>query len=448
MDETAALRAQMAAAHAADLDFSRAFRQLADLNPVRVSGRVTDVIGLVVEASGPGAPVGSLCTIDGARPIPAEVVGFRTGRVLLMPLGDLAGVAPGSRVVLVRERPLVEVGDAMLGRVLDGLGRPLDGRGPVEADAEYPLYGHRLNPLDRRPIREPLDLGIRAINALLTCGRGQRLGIFAGSGVGKSALLGMMARYTRADVNVIALVGERGREVREFVERDLGDGLGHSVVVAATSDQPPLVRIRGAFLATTIAEHFRDQGKDVLLMMDSLTRVAMAQREVGLSVGEPPSARGYTPSVFALLPRLLERAGQGPDGSITGLYTVLVEGDDMNEPIADTARSLLDGHVVLSRRLASEGHYPAIDVLASVSRVMIDIMKPAHLECARRVRAWLATHRDAEDLINIGAYTAGASAAIDEAIGKLPAIAAFLRQPLDEPATLAEAAEALAALAA
>jgi flagellum-specific ATP synthase len=456
VDEAAALRAQLAAARGTDLDFSRAFRQLAELSPVRVSGRVTDVIGLVVEASGPGAPVGSLCAVHrlGGRPgepggrIPAEVVGFRTGRVLLMPLGDLAGVAPGGRVELVRERPLVGVGDAMLGRVVDGLGRPLDARGPIEADAEYPLYGERLNPLDRQPIREPLDLGIRAINALLTCGRGQRLGIFAGSGVGKSALLGMMARYTRADVNVIALVGERGREVREFVERDLRGGLERSVVVAATSDQPPLVRIRGAFLATSIAEHFRDQGKDVLLLMDSLTRVAMAQREVGLSVGEPPSARGYTPSVFALLPRLLERAGRGREGSITGLYTVLVEGDDMTEPIADTARSLLDGHIVLARRLASEGHYPAIDVLDSISRVMIDITPPEHLERARRVRGWLATHRDAEDLINIGAYAAGASPAIDEAVARLPAVTAFLRQPLDEPATLAAAAAALAELAA
>jgi flagellum-specific ATP synthase len=455
VDDTAALRAQLRPGRGVELDFSRARRELADLNPVRVSGRVTDVIGLVVEASGPGAPLGSLCHIlgpgaPGARAggaIPAEVVGFRSGRVLLMPLGDLAGVAPGSRVVLTREWPIVRVGDGMLGRVLDGLGRPLDGRGPVELETEYPLYGERLNPLDRQPIREPLDLGIRAINALLTCGRGQRLGILAGSGVGKSTLLGMMARYTRAEVNVIALVGERGREVREFVERDLGDGLGHSVVVAATSDQPPLVRIRGAFLATTIAEYFRDQGRDVLLMMDSLTRVAMAQREIGLSVGEPPSARGYTPSVFGLLPRLLERAGRGPEGSITGLYTVLVEGDDMNEPIADAARSLLDGQVSLSRRLASDGHYPAIDVLGSISRVMLNIVSAPHREGAGRVRSWLGTHRDAEDLINIGAYARGASAAIDEAVARLPAIMQFLRQPLDQPATLDDSVTALATLA-
>ncbi|HEV7731443.1 MAG TPA: FliI/YscN family ATPase [Candidatus Binatia bacterium] len=434
------------------IDFSRARRDLAELNPVRVSGRVTDVIGLVVEATGPGAPVGSVCTIGGSRDdpngptIPAEVVGFRAGRVLLAPLGDLEGVSPGSRVTLVRERPLVRVGDAMLGRILDGLGAPLDRGGALDCRAEYPLYGQRMNPLDRTPIREPLDLGIRAINALLTCGRGQRLGIFAGSGVGKSALLGMMARYTRADVNVIALVGERGREVREFIERDLGDAIGHSVVVVATSDQPPLVRIRGAFLASAIAEYFRDQGKDVLLMMDSLTRVAMAQREVGLSVGEPPAARGYTPSVFALLPKLLERAGRGPQGSITGLYTVLVEGDDMNEPIADTARSLLDGHIVLSRKLASDNHYPAIDVLSSISRVMLDITGPSQQTQAGRVRSWLSTYREAEDLIQIGAYTRGASPAIDEAITRLPAITTFLRQSLGEPASLADAEAALGAL--
>jgi flagellum-specific ATP synthase len=433
----------------ADLDFGRVRRELAELDAMRLSGRVTDVIGLVVEATGPGAPVGSLCRIgEGERGIPAEVVGFRTGRVLLMPLGDLAGVAPGSRVVLGRERPLVRVGDALLGRIVDGLGRPLDSRRPIEPEAEYPLYGERMNPLARRPIRDPLDLGVRAVNALLTCGRGQRLGIFAGSGVGKSALLGMMARYTRADVNVIALIGERGREVREFIERDLGDGLAHSVVVAVASDQPPLVRIHGTFLATTIAEYFRDQGRDVLLMMDSLTRVAMAQREVGLSVGEPPSARGYTPSVFALLPRLLERAGQGAEGSITGLYTVLVEGDDMNEPIADAARSLLDGHVVLSRRLAAEGHFPAIDVLGSLSRVMTDIVPVEHQTRAARVRAWLSAHREAEDLIQIGAYARGSSPAIDEAIARLPAIQTFLRQPLEERATLAECEAALAALVA
>jgi flagellum-specific ATP synthase len=433
----------------AALDFSGVRRRLAALDPVRVSGRVTDVVGLVVEATGPGAPVGALCRIatPAGATIPAEVVGFRAERVLLMPLGELAGVAPGSRVDLLRQRPGVRVSDGLLGRIVDGLGRPLDGKGPIDGGVERLLQGQPVNPLDRRPIREPLDLGVRAVNALLTCGRGQRLGIFAGSGVGKSALLGMMARYTRADVNVIGLVGERGREVREFIERDLGDGLAHSVVVAATSDQPPLVRIRGALLAATVAEHFRDRGHDVLLLMDSLTRVAMAQREVGLSVGEPPSSRGYTPSVFALLPRLLERAGQGATGSITGLYTVLVEGDDLNEPIADTARSILDGHVVLSRKLAAESHYPAIDVLASLSRVMVDICPPAHVARANRVRQWLATYRDAEDLIQIGAYQRGASPAIDEAVDRLPAIAGFLRQRLDEPVGLGGALDALKVLA-
>jgi len=432
------------------LDFGRVHRELDLLNPVRVSGRVTNVIGLVVEASGPGAPLGAVCAIGGAPgegAILGEVVGFRDGRVLLMPLGDLAGVAPGSRVTLVRERPLVPVGNALLGRVLDGLGAPLDAGPPPSCAEEAPLHGRPMNPLEREPIREPLDLGVRAINALLTCGRGQRLGIFAGSGVGKSALLGMMARYTQADVNVIALVGERGREVREFLDRDLGAALARSVVVVATGDQPALVRLRAAAHATAIAEWFRDQGRDVLLMMDSLTRVAMAQREVGLSVGEPPAQRGYTPSVFALLPRLLERAGRAGGGSITGLYTVLVDGDDMNEPIADAARSILDGHVVLSRRLAGEGHWPAIDVLQSISRVMLEVTPPAHQALAQRVRAWLATYREAEDLIQIGAYQRGASPQVDEAVVRRPQIQAFLRQALDEPAALPDAVAALAALA-
>jgi flagellum-specific ATP synthase len=429
-----------------EIDLSWARRRLAEIDPVRVSGRVTDVIGLTIEATGPGTPVGSLCEVVGRdvqAPVLTEVVGFKSDRVLLMPLGEVRGIGPGSRVTLVRERPAVRVGPGLLSRVIDGLGNPLDGRPMAVGDREYPLYGTRLNPLDRRRIREPLDLGIRALNALLTCGRGQRLGIFAGSGVGKSALLGMIARYTRADVNVIALVGERGREVREFAERDLGEGIARSVVVAATSDQPPLVRLRGAFLAASIAEYFRDEGRDVLLMMDSLTRFAMAQREVGLSVGEPPSSRGYTPSVFAALPRLLERAGQGPAGSITGLYTVLVEGDDMNEPIADAARSLLDGHVILSRQLAAQGLYPAVDVLPSVSRVMKDVVPREQTELANRVRGWLATYRDAEDLINIGAYVAGKNPQIDEAVAKMPVIHQFLRQPLEEPCGLEESEEQL-----
>lgn len=426
-------------AESGDIDFRWAHRRLEALNPVRMSGRVTNVIGLALEATGPGVPVGSLCEVVGrevGEPVLAEVVGFRSNRVVLMPLGEVRGIGPGSRVVLIRQRPTVRVGRGLLSRVVDALGAPLDGRPIPAGDSEYPLYGEQLNPLDRRPIEEPLDLGIRALNAMLTCGRGQRLGIFSGSGVGKSALLGMIARYTQADVNVIALIGERGREVRAFVERDLGDGLARSVVITATSDQPPLVRLRGAHLANAVAEYFRDQGLDVLLMMDSLTRFAMAQREVGLSVGEPPSSRGYTPSVFAALPRFLERAGSGRAGSITGLYTVLVEGDDFNEPIADAARSLLDGHVVLSRQLAAQGQYPAIDVLPSVSRVMMDIVPPEQMEQVQRVRGWLATYRDAEDLINIGAYVAGKSPRIDEAVERVPGIAAFLRQGFEEASKL------------
>ncbi len=434
-----------------ELDFAWVRSRLDDIDPVRMSGRVTNIIGLAIEATGPGVAVGSVCEIfgrDGGDPVLAEVVGFRGTRVVLMPLGEVRGLGPGLRVVLVRERPTVRVGTALLSRVVDALGNPLDGRPLPAADVECPLYGAPLNPLERRPIDEPLDLGIRALNALLTCGRGQRVGIFAGSGVGKSALLGMIARYTRAEVNVIALIGERGREVRGFIERDLGDGLAHSVVVVATSDQPPLVRLRGAYLATSIAEHFRNQGHDVLLMMDSLTRFAMAQRELGLSVGEPPSSRGYTPSVFAVQPRLLVRAGRGARGSITGLYTVLVEGDDFNEPIADTARALLDGHVILSRQLAAQGQYPAIDVLPSVSRVMIEVVDPGQVESANRVRGWLATYRDAEDLINIGAYAAGKNPRIDEAVARAPAITKFLQQGLDEPCDLEDSRAALTRLAA
>ncbi len=434
-----------------ELDFRRAVRRLDAVKTVRVSGRVTDVIGLVIESTGPGLPIGGVCSIerrDGSGTTGAEVVGFRKNRVLLMPLGDVAGIEPGNRIVVVRDRPAVAVGPGLLGRVLDGLGAPLDGAGAIAIEREVSLYGPPINPLARAPIREPLDLGVRALNALLTCGRGQRLGIFAGSGVGKSSLLGMIARATRAEVNVIALIGERGREVREFIERDLGPaGLARSVVVAATSDQPPLVRIRGAFLATAIAEYFRDRGLDVMLMMDSLTRLAMAQREVGLSIGEPPTARGYTPSVFAMLPRLVERAGASGSGSITGLYSVLVEGDDLNEPVTDCARSLLDGHVVLARALANQGHYPAIDVLKSISRLMRGIVPAEQAAAADRVRAWLATYADAEDLITIGAYAAGSSAKIDEAIAKIEPVRAFLRQRLDERSALADSQAALAQLA-
>ncbi len=419
----------------------------------RRHGRVRDLIGLVVEASGLEAEVGEVCRIEAGRardPVPAEVVGFRSGRTLLMPLGELAGVGPGTRVTATGEPFRVRTGPHLLGRVLDGLGRPLD-RGPGAAD-EPPVAAPAADAgewrraaasppdaMERPRIRERVALGVRALDALVPCGRGQRLGIFAGSGVGKSSTLGMIARSTSAEVNVIALVGERGREVREFIERDLGDALARSVVIVATSDQPALVRIAAAFTATTIAESFRDRGADVLLMMDSVTRFAMAQREVGLAIGEPPATRGYTPSVFALLPKLLERSGTSPSGSITGLYTVLVDGDDMNEPVADAVRSILDGHVVLTRELAHRGHYPAIDVLQSVSRLVDELVAPEIREAGRDVRSMLAAYRSKEDLISIGAYEAGSDPETDRAIALRPRIDAFLRQRPDERSTAEDA---------
>lgn len=413
-------------------------RRIDATDPTVRQGKVSQVVGLVVEGSVPGASVGSLCeiTADGGRPISAEVVGFRGRTALMMPLGDIGGVRMGSLITPRRAKASVPVGDAMLGRVFDGLGQPLDDQPPPPPDRELPLYAEPLNPLRRRPIREPMWLGIRAVDCMLTCGRGQRVGIFAGSGVGKSVTLGMMARNAVSDVNVIALVGERGREVLEFIHRDLGpEGLARSVVVAATSDTAPLVRIRAAWLATTIAEHFRDRGANVLLMMDSVTRFAMAQREVGLAVGEPPTTRGYTPSVFALLPRLLERAGTcAGEGSITALYTVLVEGDDMNDPIGDSVRSILDGHIVLSRDLAARNHYPAIDVLSSASRVMGEVTSKEHRAAAATLRELLAAYRKAEDLINIGAYQKGANPTIDRAVAQIEAINGLLRQGVDDHA--------------
>jgi len=413
----------------------REFRALHDADLCGAYGRVTNLIGLVIEATGLRAEVGELCTIEPGRqraPVPAEVVGFRDGRTLLMPLGELHGIGPGNAVVPT-ERPFrVAVGDALLGRVLDGLGEPLDGLGPLDGTVHRSTSAPAPDPLRRARIDERLSLGVRALDALVPCGRGQRLGIFAGSGVGKSSLLGMIARSTRADVNVICLVGERGREVREFIERDLGEAISRSVVVVATSDEPALVRIKAAFAATTIAEAFRDAGRHVMLMMDSVTRFATAQREVGLAIGEPPTTRGYTPSVFAELPRLLERAGTSEYGSITGLYTVLVEGDDMNEPVADAARAILDGHCVLTRSLAHRGHYPAIDVLESVSRLANEITSDEVRAAASALRETLAVHRAKEDLISIGAYAAGSDALIDYAIAKLPALDGFLRQSVDE----------------
>jgi flagellum-specific ATP synthase len=361
----------------------------------------------------------------------------------------MRGIGPASHLIMQGRMATAHVGSGLLGRVLDGLGMPLDGKGPLLTEAEYPLYAAPLNPMHRRRIAHPIDLGIRSINGLLTCGRGQKVGIFSGSGVGKSVLLGMLSRNTAADVNVIALIGERGREVNEFLERDLKpDGLKRSVVIVATSDQPPLVRIRGAFLATAIAEYFRDRGQQVLLMMDSLTRFAHGQREVGLAIGEPPTSKGYTPSVFTLLPKLLERAGTGSgEGTITGLYTVLVEGDDMSDPIADAVRSILDGHIVLSRDLAAQNHFPAIDILQSTSRVMRDIVVPQHYAAARSVTEALATYRRSEDLINLGAYKAGANAKLDRAVNVIGSITTYLRQNVEEKAGLGESVTLLLKLA-
>ena len=417
---------------------------LKEIEPIQVLGKVTNIVGLVLEGHGPGSAMGGVCeifSVDKSKSIMSEVVGFRDKRVLLMPLGDLEGIGPGSTIVARRSTPLVKVGDEMLGRVIDGLGNPMDDKGYMLLNQERPLFGNPCNPLKKRRICEPLDLGITAVNAMTTIGKGQRMGIMAGSGVGKSVLMGMMARHTTADVNVIALIGERGREVREFLERDLGEeGLERSVVVIATSEQPALIRIRAAYLATTIAEYFRDQGKDVLLMMDSATRFAMAMREIGLAIGEPPTTKGYTPSFFAKMPKLMERVGNSAsEGSITGLYTVLVEGDDFNEPVADTIRSIVDGHIVLSRDLAARNQYPAIDVLRSISRVMPDIVDGEHLDLARRIKKLMAVYEDARDLINIGAYVAGNNADIDNAIRYIDAINTFLAQRTDEKGSLEHA---------
>jgi len=432
-------------------DFKRHILALRELEPIQVRGKVTNIVGLVVEGHGPGSAMGGMCEIYSKAKkdsIMAEVVGFRDKRVLLMPLGDLAGIGPGSMIVARKSQPLVKVGRSLLGRVIDGMGSALDGKGPLILDHEMPLYGNPYNPLKKNRIREPLDLGIKAINGFLTVGKGQRMAIMAGSGVGKSVLLGMIARNTKADVNVIALIGERGREVKEFLERDLGEeGLKRSVVVAAISDQPSLIRIRGAYLATTIAEFFRDQGLNVLLMMDSVTRYAMSMREIGLAVGEPPTTKGYTPSCFAKMPKLLERAGNTSSaGSITGLYTVLVEGDDLTEPVSDTVRSIVDGHIVLSRDLAARGHYPAIDILRSVSRVMTDIVPDRHLEASRKIQAMCAVYEEARDLINIGAYVAGNNPEIDTAIRHNDAINSFLKQAVNEKATIEETVQKMCAV--
>lgn len=401
-------------------------------------GTVQNIIGLLIEAAGPRARMGEICKLipDSGVPILGEVVGFRGNRVLLMPFGDANGISPGALIIATGRELEVPVGEQMLGRITDALGFPIDGKPTWPVESYYPVMEKPPAPLERTLIERPIATGVRSIDMLLTLGEGQRIGIFSGSGVGKSTLMGMIARNTSSDVNVIALIGERGREVREFIEKDMGeDGLKRSVVVVATSDEPALLRIKAPWVATAIAEYFRDQGLSVLLMMDSITRWCLALREVGLAIGEPPTTRGYTPSVFANLPKLLERAGRGNRGSITGIYTVLVEGDDMDEPIADAARGILDGHIVLSRDLAQIGHFPAVDVLGSVSRLMKDVVSPEHLDYASKVRSVLATYKKAEDLVNIGAYVEDSNPSIDHALKYIDKVNSFVRQGIYESVT-------------
>jgi FliI/YscN family ATPase len=432
------------------MDLTHYLNMLAEAETGVWTGRVEESTGLVVESAGPAAAVGDFVEIrtSGGGAIRAQVIGFRNGRVLSMPLDETGGLQAGDPVLGRGREARLGVGEALLGRVLDGFGRPIDGGASPEAECFYDLYSEPPGPLEREPITEPLVTGIRAIDALLACGKGQRLGIFGGSGVGKSTLLGQMARVNSAEVSVIALIGERNREVREFLEHELGaEGRRRSVVVVATSDRPAPLRIRAAFVALAAAEYFRDRGKDVLLVMDSVTRLAMAQREIGLAAGEPPSQRGYTPSVFALLPRIFERAGRFRRGSITGFFTVLVEGDDLNEPIADAVRAILDGHIVLSRELGARGHFPAIDVLQSVSRLAAKVAPPEHREAARRVREALAEYARSEDLIHLGAYTAGANPRLDAAVRLTPEVNRYLRQAPEETAPLPATLEGLYALA-
>ncbi|MBS3965209.1 MAG: flagellar protein export ATPase FliI [Methylomonas sp.] len=441
--------------------FNRAPLWLERLKPYRqrltsppafiVEGKLTRMVGLTLEAEGCRAPIGSLCHLQTAsgKVIGAEVVGFSGKRLFLMPTGDTHGLEPGCKVIPLGKNSLAGVGFGLLGRVLNGAGQALDGKGPLDTDTRVSLAGTPINPLSRKPIRESLDVGVRAINAMLTVGRGQRMGLFAGTGVGKSILLGMMTKFTSADIVVVGLIGERGREVNEFVLKILGeDGLKRAVVVASPADDTPLMRVHGALLATSIAEYFRDQGVNVLLLMDSLTRYAQAYREIALAIDEPPATKGYPPSVFAKLPQLVERAGNGDQGggSITAFYTVLAEGDDTNDPIADAARGVLDGHVVLSRALAESGHYPAIDIEASISRVMPDVAEGEHMAQARELRRLYSTYQQNKDLISVGAYRPGADPRIDKAIAKQPAIEAFLQQDMDEAVDMGRSLEQLNAL--
>ncbi len=405
---------------------------------LKINGRVTDVIGLIIVSIGPNVSLGEICSIvnkDGKEVCKAEVVGFKEGKVLSIALGEVENISPSCEIIASGKSFSVKIGEQLLGRVIDGMGNPIDGKGELVGVQDRTVYRDPPNPLNRKRIEAPLQTGVRAIDGLLTTGKGQRVGIFAGSGVGKSVMLGMIARNTNADISVIVLVGERGREVREFIEKDLGEeGLKRSVVIVATSDKPALMRIKAAFIGTTIAEYFRDMGKDVVLMMDSVTRFALAQREIGLTIGEPPTTKGYTPSVFAILPKLLERAGTSVKGSITGFYTVLVDGDDMTEPVADAVRSILDGHIVLSRKIANKGQYPAIDPLQSVSRVMPDIVNDDHRLRAVEFNEILQTYNEAEDLINIGAYVKGSNPQVDHALANIISLRKFLKQDMKEKA--------------
>lgn len=418
------------------IDFNGFKTELKNLDTYRHLGKIQKIIGTTIESSGPVCNIGDLCRIyskDRKNPIFAEVVGFNKNNVLLMPYTEIEGIGPGSIVDNTGDKLMVKTGDALIGRIIDAIGNPIDDKGAIEYSGEVPISGIPVNPLTRPRIEQPITLGVKAIDGILTMGKGQRMGIFAGSGVGKSTLMGMIARKVKADLNVIALVGERGREVREFIDKDLGEeGMARTILVVATSDQPAMMRSKCASTATAIAEFFKEQGKDVLLMMDSLTRFAMAQREIGLSVGEPPIARGYTPSIYSALPKLLERAGNFEKGSITGIYTVLVEGDDTNEPIADTVRGIIDGHIVLSRKIAMKNHYPAIDILESISRLMVEIVSKGHYESAGKLRNLLSLYNSNYDLISIGAYKSGTNPALDKAINKIDAINAFLQQGINE----------------
>ncbi|HHV27233.1 flagellar protein export ATPase FliI [Anaerosalibacter bizertensis] len=429
------------------IDLKKYISAINDKRLVKYTGNITKVTGLTIESNGPMASIGELCYIyphNKNTPIMAEVVGFKEDKILLMPLGDMEGIASGSTVIASGKSLNINVGDELIGRVINGLGQPIDGKGPINTLRSYPVSKSPPNPLERMKIEEPLSLGVKAIDGLLTCGKGQRIGIFAGSGVGKSTLMGMISRNSTSDINVIGLIGERGREVREFIENDLQEeGLKKSVVVVVTSDQPALIRVKGAMVATAIAEYFRDQEMNVMLLMDSLTRFAMAQREIGLAIGEPPVTRGFTPSVFALLPKLLERAGTSDRGSITGLYTVLVDGDDLNEPITDTVRGILDGHIVLSRKLANQNHYPAIDILGSISRVMPNIVEKDHMNMSNAIKDILAVYKESEDLINIGAYKRGSNKKVDTAIDLIDDIKEFLIQETSKSYSFEETSKLL-----